>query len=103
MGRFRKAIEKIQAPTEPGLSTAQLMLVNDDLKPGKKIQINKPPPLAHFHVHIQYNKIFTRNSHANLIFRIVDPERRQWRWLNFVAFWIADSLNVVRIFPLRFE
>ncbi|KAJ5387737.1 hypothetical protein N7509_010278 [Penicillium cosmopolitanum] len=57
MGRFRKAIEKIQAPTEPGLSTAQLMLVNDDLKP-------------------------------------VDPERRQWRWLNFVAFWIADSLNV---------
>ncbi|KAJ5755713.1 hypothetical protein N7533_005256 [Penicillium manginii] len=57
MGRFKKVIEKIQAPTEPGLSTAQLMLVNDDLRP-------------------------------------VDPDRRQWRWLNFVAFWIADSLNV---------
>lgn len=25
----------------------------------------------------------------------VEPERRQWGWLNFVAFWIADSLNVV--------
>ncbi|CAI7601228.1 unnamed protein product [Penicillium manginii] len=61
MGRFKKVIEKIQAPTEPGLSTAQLMLVNDDLR----------------------------------------PDRRQWRWLNFVAFWIADSLNVVRFFPLR--
>ncbi|KAK5791867.1 hypothetical protein VI817_007176 [Penicillium citrinum] len=42
---------------DPGLSTAQLMLTNDDLKP-------------------------------------VEPERRQWGWLNFVAFWIADSLNV---------
>jgi hypothetical protein len=46
MGRFRKVIEKIQAPTEPGLSTAQLMLVNDDLKPGKKIQINNLPHLS---------------------------------------------------------
>ncbi|KAJ5718588.1 hypothetical protein N7488_004234 [Penicillium malachiteum] len=27
--------------------------------------------------------------------RLIEPERRQWRWLNFVAFWIADSLNVV--------
>ena len=25
----------------------------------------------------------------------VEPERRQWTWLNFVAFWIADSLNIV--------
>ncbi|KAJ6007219.1 hypothetical protein N7522_005570 [Penicillium canescens] len=48
---------KAQVPTDPGLSTAQLMLTNDDLRP-------------------------------------VEPERRQWGWLNFVAFWIADSLNV---------
>ncbi|KAE8352735.1 permease for cytosine/purines, uracil, thiamine, allantoin-domain-containing protein [Aspergillus coremiiformis] len=26
--------------------------------------------------------------------RPVDPERRQWKWFNFVAFWIADSLNI---------
>jgi hypothetical protein len=43
MGRFKKVIEKIQAPTEPGLSTAQLMLVNDDLRPGKKMRIIQSP------------------------------------------------------------
>ncbi|KNG81149.1 uracil permease [Aspergillus nomiae NRRL 13137] len=26
--------------------------------------------------------------------RPVEPERRQWKWFNFVAFWIADSLNI---------
>lgn len=24
----------------------------------------------------------------------VDPERRQWKWWNYVTFWIADSLNI---------
>ncbi|OOQ90953.1 permease C29B12.14c [Penicillium brasilianum] len=24
----------------------------------------------------------------------VEPERRQWKWLNYIAFWIADSLNI---------
>lgn len=32
---------------------------------------------------------------SGIISLSVDPERRQWGWLNFVAFWIADSLNVV--------
>jgi cytosine/uracil/thiamine/allantoin permease len=31
-------------------------------------------------------------SHA-----LVDPERRQWKWWNYVTFWIADSLNIVRL------
>ncbi|KAJ5091524.1 Uracil permease [Penicillium alfredii] len=26
--------------------------------------------------------------------RPVEPTRRQWRWLNYIAFWIADSLNI---------
>ncbi|KAI9367813.1 permease for cytosine/purines, uracil, thiamine, allantoin-domain-containing protein [Aspergillus egyptiacus] len=26
--------------------------------------------------------------------RPVEPDRRVWRWYNFVAFWIADSLNI---------
>ncbi|KAJ5975715.1 Uracil permease [Penicillium waksmanii] len=26
--------------------------------------------------------------------RPVEPERRQWTWLNYIAFWIADSLNI---------
>ncbi|KAJ5638719.1 hypothetical protein N7528_001109 [Penicillium herquei] len=66
MGAFKHYVGKLQVQTEPGLSTAQLMLTNDDLRP-------------------------------------VEPERRQWRWLNFVAFWIADSLNVVgstTLYPL---
>ncbi|KAL3467981.1 permease for cytosine/purines, uracil, thiamine, allantoin-domain-containing protein [Aspergillus heterothallicus] len=24
----------------------------------------------------------------------VEPDRRRWRWYNFVAFWVADSLNI---------
>lgn len=31
----------------------------------------------------------------NIFIIIVDPERRQWRWPNYIAFWIADSLNIV--------
>ncbi|KAJ5357088.1 hypothetical protein N7517_011697 [Penicillium concentricum] len=57
LGQLKFWLNKVQVPVEPGLSTAQLMLTNDDLRP-------------------------------------VNPERRQWGWLNFVAFWIADSLNV---------
>ncbi|CAI7604541.1 unnamed protein product [Penicillium discolor] len=57
LGQLKFWLSKVQVPAEPGLSTAQLMLTNDDLRP-------------------------------------VEPERRQWGWLNFVAFWIADSLNV---------
>ena len=49
--------EKLRVNAEPGLTNAQLMLTNDDLKP-------------------------------------VEPERRQWRSRNFVAFWIADSFNI---------
>ncbi|KAF9886533.1 hypothetical protein FE257_011304 [Aspergillus nanangensis] len=57
MHPVKKAVKVLQVPTEPGLTTAELMLTNNDLRP-------------------------------------VEPEYRQWKWLNFVAFWIADSLNV---------
>ncbi|KAF2721950.1 hypothetical protein K431DRAFT_223216 [Polychaeton citri CBS 116435] len=50
-------VHKLEVDHEPGLTAAQLMLANEDLKP-------------------------------------VEPERRQWRSRNFVAFWIADSFNV---------
>lgn len=39
MGQFKYWLEKLQVPTDPGLSTAQLMLTNDDLKPGEISQI----------------------------------------------------------------
>lgn len=55
--RFAHFVDKLAVESEPGLTHAQLMLANHDLKP-------------------------------------VEPERRQWRWLNFVAFWIADSFNI---------
>ncbi|RAK98606.1 nucleobase cation symporter-1 family protein [Aspergillus ibericus CBS 121593] len=57
MPRIKEWIEKLEVPTEPGLTNTQLMLTNRDLRP-------------------------------------VEYERRQWRWFNFVAFWIADSLNI---------
>lgn len=37
MGQWKYWLGKLQAPTDPGLSTAQLMLTNDDLKPGKNM------------------------------------------------------------------
>ncbi|KAF3398531.1 hypothetical protein F1880_006373 [Penicillium rolfsii] len=57
MSRIKWLLNKAAVSSEPGLSNAQMMLTNDDLRP-------------------------------------VEPERRQWRWLNYVAFWIADSLNI---------
>ncbi|KAJ5682492.1 Uracil permease [Penicillium macrosclerotiorum] len=57
MSRIKWILDKATVHNEPGLTNAQLMLTNDDLRP-------------------------------------VDPERRQWRWLNYIAFWIADSLNI---------
>ncbi|KAJ5752835.1 Uracil permease [Penicillium odoratum] len=57
MDRIKWCLDKLTVAHEPGLTNAQLMLTNDDLRP-------------------------------------VEPERRQWTWLNYVAFWIADSLNI---------
>ncbi|KAE8339654.1 hypothetical protein BDV24DRAFT_135583 [Aspergillus arachidicola] len=57
MARIKEWVEKLEVPSEPGLTNTQLMLTNHDLRP-------------------------------------VEPERRQWKWYNFVAFWIADSLNI---------
>ncbi|KAJ5904327.1 Uracil permease [Penicillium tannophilum] len=57
MDKIRWGLDKLSVAHEPGLTNAQLMLTNDDLRP-------------------------------------VEPERRQWTWLNYIAFWIADSLNI---------
>jgi hypothetical protein len=35
MGQLKYWLGRLQAPTEPGLTTAQLMLTNDDLRPGE--------------------------------------------------------------------
>lgn len=37
LGQFKFWLSKFQVPAEPGLSTAQLMLTNDDLRPGKSM------------------------------------------------------------------
>lgn len=34
MGIFKKLVRKVQVPTEPDLTTAELMLTNSDLQPG---------------------------------------------------------------------
>jgi hypothetical protein len=64
--RFANLADRLATDSEPGLTNAQLMLANHDLKP-------------------------------------VEPERRQWRSRNFVAFWIADSFNIVRPLTLSQE
>ncbi|KAH8675431.1 permease for cytosine/purines, uracil, thiamine, allantoin-domain-containing protein [Xylariales sp. PMI_506] len=55
--QVRSWVDKLAVDSEAGLTTAQLMLTNHDLKP-------------------------------------VEPERRQWKAWNFVAFWVADSFNI---------
>ncbi|KAJ5901943.1 Nucleobase cation symporter-1 NCS1 [Penicillium taxi] len=57
MSKLKVLLSKIAVHEEEGLTNAQLMLTNDDLRP-------------------------------------VIPERREWKWLNYIAFWIADSLNI---------
>ena len=68
-------VDKLAITSEPGLTNAQLMLTNFDLKPGLSF---KCPPWKHA----------DRNA--------VEPERRQWGAWNYVGFWIADSFNIVR-------
>ncbi|KAJ5046146.1 uracil permease [Penicillium rubens] len=60
MTKLKWILDKAAVENEPGLTNAQMMLTNNDLRP-------------------------------------VDPERRQWKWINFIAFWIADSLNIVSV------
>lgn len=81
MSKLQWMLEKVAVSHEPGLSNAQLMLTNEDLRPGKTV-----PGVQYY----GRPKADRWNSYA-----IVDPERRQWKWWNFVTFWIADSLNIV--------
>ena len=39
MPRIREWIEKLEVPTEPGLTTTQLMLTNRDLRPGEIMKL----------------------------------------------------------------
>ena len=43
MGKLQHALRKIETSNEPGLSNGQLMLTNEDLKPGK---LFAPPALG---------------------------------------------------------
>ncbi|KAI9826412.1 MAG: hypothetical protein M1819_007375 [Sarea resinae] len=68
-------LDKLTVDHEPGLTTAQLMLANEDLKPGmvsrfviQNLELTPPPP--------------------------VEPARRQWGPWNYVGFWIADAFNI---------
>lgn len=74
--KFRRFADKVAVKSEPGLTSAQLMLTNFDLKPGKESWDT-------------WNFSWLTRS-------LVEPERRQWGAWNFVGFWIADSFNIVR-------
>jgi hypothetical protein len=85
-------LEKLAVAQEPGLTNAQLMLTNHDLKPGKGRQNFSLYPTPQDH---------PSPSHSASVLeltcrRTVEPERRQWGPWNFVGFWIADSFNIVR-------
>lgn len=95
MSKLKWILDKAAVENEPGLTNAQMMLTNSDLRPGETIQadrISDPPLIYHPHGGTQRIQRLI-NGHCTT----VDPERRQWRWINFIAFWIADSLNIVSI------
>lgn len=52
-------------------------------KVANKLAVQSEPGLTH-----------TQLMLANYDLKPVEPERRQWRGRNFVAFWLADSVNV---------
>lgn len=74
--RLAHFASKLAVSSEPGLTNAQLMLHNFDLKPGKW--------------QLYWGET---GAHADMI--LVEPERRQWGAWNFVGFWISDSFNIV--------
>ncbi|KAL4915925.1 permease for cytosine/purines, uracil, thiamine, allantoin-domain-containing protein [Aspergillus aurantiobrunneus] len=49
----------------------------------KKLEVESEPGLT-----------TTQLMLTNHDLRPVEPDRRQWRWYNFITFWIADSLNI---------
>ncbi|RAL07164.1 nucleobase cation symporter-1 family protein [Aspergillus homomorphus CBS 101889] len=49
----------------------------------KKLEVSAEPGLSN-----------TQLMLMNRDLQPVEYERRQWRWFNFIAFWIADSLNI---------
>ncbi|BCS18536.1 nucleobase cation symporter-1 family protein [Aspergillus puulaauensis] len=49
----------------------------------KKLEVESEPGLTNVQLML-----------TNYDLRPVEPERRQWRWYNFITFWIADSLNI---------
>ncbi|KAL2869289.1 nucleobase cation symporter-1 family protein [Aspergillus lucknowensis] len=49
----------------------------------KKLEVESMPGLTN-----------TQLMLTNRDLQPVEPDRRLWRWYNFVAFWIADSLNI---------
>ena len=94
MTKLKWILDKAAVENEPGLTNAQMMLTNNDLRPGETIQaysISDPPLIYHSRGSRRIQKLTNGNR------TIVDPERRQWKWINFIAFWIADSLNIVSV------
>lgn len=87
MSKVKVLLDKLAVENEPGLSNAQLMLLNHDLRPGEM-------PICF----LVFNFFNLKRLKLTLNFSsTVDPERRQWKWYNFIAFWVADSLNIVRL------
>lgn len=88
MSRLKWLLNKAAVENEPGLTNAQLMLTNNDLRPGKIISDGLS--VSRLLLILLGCMKIEANDHV-----IVDPERRQWKWRNYIAFWIADSLNIV--------
>jgi NCS1 family nucleobase:cation symporter-1 len=95
MSKLKWILDKAAVENEPGLTNAQMMLTNNDLRPGENTQgyrISDPPLIYHS---CRGSRRIQRLTNGNRT--TVDPERRQWKWINFIAFWIADSLNIVSV------
>jgi NCS1 family nucleobase:cation symporter-1 len=86
--KYEHYAAKLAVSSEPGLTNAQLMLTNDDLKPGESSFT--VPCFGRSSI-----STFSIETNGYFFCLTVEPERRQWGPWNFVGFWIADSFNIV--------
>lgn len=87
--RLRQLANKLAVESEPGLTTAQLMVRRQPLAPRTTSQEKTR----------RDGETETREANSsaqltNFDLKLVEPERRQWGTWNYVALWIADSFNI---------
>lgn len=80
MVRLRKFIKKLETDHEPGVSNAQLMLINHDLKPGMTFHLYFFPLCCSAGVIVVFG-FYLSDYRCMNVMRATSPFSRRMRWL----------------------